>query len=54
MSGPEPPLVLDVRTRSTYEKSGQRNPGDVRMMPDQVVGWGSECAGSGLVVVYCA
>ena len=54
MSGPEPPLVLDVRTRSTYEKSGQRIPGDVRMMPDQVVEWASECAGSGLVVVYCA
>ena len=54
MSGPEPPLVLDVRTRSTYEKSGLRIPGDVRMMPDQVVEWASECGGTGLAVVYCA
>ena len=53
MSGEEPPLILDVRTRSTYEHSGLRIPGDVRMMPDQVVEWASECAGSGLAVVYC-
>ena len=54
MSGPEPPLILDVRTRSTYEQSGSHIPGDVRMMPDQVVEWASECAGVGLAVVYCA
>jgi len=54
MSSPEPPLILDVRTRSTYENSGQRIPGDIRMMPDQVVEWASECVGTGLVVVYCA
>ena len=53
MSGPEPILILDVRTRSTYERSGLHIPGDVRMMPDQVVEWASECAGSGLAVVYC-
>ena len=53
MSGPEPPLILDVRTRSTHDHSGMRIPGDVRMMPDQVVEWASEYAGSGLVVVYC-
>lgn len=54
MSSPEPPLILDVRTRSTYENSGQRIPGEIRMMPDQVVEWASECVGTGLVVVYCA
>ena len=54
MSSPEPPLILDVRARSTYENSGQRIPGDIRMMPDQVVEWASECVGTGLVVVYCA
>ena len=53
ISGPEPPLILDVRTRSTYEHSGLRIPGDVRMMPDQVVEWESECAGGGLTVIYC-
>ena len=53
ISGPEPPLILDVRTRSTYEHSGLHIPGDVRMMPDQVVEWESECAGGGLAVVYC-
>ena len=46
-------MILDVRTRSTYEHSGLRIPGDMRMMPDQVVEWASECAGSGLAVVYC-
>ena len=54
ISGPEPPLILDVRSRSTYEHSGLHIPGDVRMMPDQVVEWGSEYANSGLTVVYCA
>ena len=53
MSAPEPLLILDVRTRSTYEHSGLHIAGDVRMMPDQVVEWASECAGSGLTVVYC-
>ena len=53
MSGPAPPLILDVRTRSTYEHSGLHIAGDVRMMPDQVVEWASKCTEGCLAVVYC-
>jgi NhaP-type Na+/H+ or K+/H+ antiporter len=35
----DPPLVLDVRTRSQYERDTTRIPGAVRVMPDQVQDW---------------
>lgn len=39
LEGPKPPLVLDVRTRSQYERDGSRIPGSVRVPPDQVADW---------------
>ena len=32
----DPPIVLDVRTRSQYEKDKTRVPGSIRVMPDQI------------------
>ena len=49
----ETATVLDVRTRSSYEHDGFHIPGDTRLLPDDVVEWGADYAGKGLVVVYC-
>ncbi len=38
----DPPIVLDVRTRSQYEQDDSRIPGAVRVAPDEVDGWASE------------
>ena len=53
LDSPEPPAVLDVRTRSSYQHDGFRIPGDTRLLPDDVVEWGADYAGKGLVVLYC-
>ena len=55
-----PPLVLDVRTRSQYEKDKSRIPGSLRVMPDQVEEWardreeerGGQIEGQ-RIVAYC-
>jgi len=39
LEGAAPPLVLDVRTRSQYERDRTRIPGSVRVVPDQVQDW---------------
>ncbi|CAN5260739.1 hypothetical protein BH24ACT19_BH24ACT19_12080 [soil metagenome] len=39
LEGPNPPIILDVRTRSQYERDGTRIPGSVRVMPDAVEDW---------------
>jgi NhaP-type Na+/H+ or K+/H+ antiporter len=36
---PNPPIVLDVRSRSQYDRDGQRIPGDVRVPTDEVEDW---------------
>ncbi|HJW14094.1 MAG TPA: cation:proton antiporter, partial [Thermoanaerobaculia bacterium] len=36
LSGPDPPLVLDVRSRSSFEKDPEGIPGGVRVPPDEV------------------
>lgn len=41
LEGSNPPLVLDVRTRSQYERDHTRIPGSVRTMPDEVEDWAS-------------
>ena len=42
LEGDDPPLVLDVRTRSQYEAEGGRVPGAVRVAPDAVEEWARE------------
>jgi sodium/hydrogen antiporter len=39
LEGPNPPLVLDVRTRSQYERDPSRIPGSIRVPPDTVEDW---------------
>jgi rhodanese-related sulfurtransferase len=53
-----PPIVLDVRTRSQYEQNRSRIPGAVRVAPDKLDGWARErehgSQGEGQrVVAYC-
>jgi NhaP-type Na+/H+ or K+/H+ antiporter len=56
----DPPIVLDVRTRSQYEKDKTQIPGSIRVMPDQVEEWardrekerGSQVEGQ-RIVAYC-
>jgi sodium/hydrogen antiporter len=40
LAGPNPPIVLDVRTRSQHEHDHVQIPGSVRVLPDQVGQWG--------------
>src|ERR671916_1646455 len=56
----DPPIVLDVRTRSQYEKDRTQIPGSVRVNPDHVEEWtrdqkeerGSQVEGQ-RIVAYC-
>ena len=53
LSGPNPPIILDVRSRSSYEVDGSRIPGGIRVLPDQVIEWAAEHPADGLVATYC-
>lgn len=60
LEGDDPPVVLDVRTRSQYERDHTRIPGAVRVAPDEVEEWvrereesqGSQVEGQ-RIVAYC-
>jgi NhaP-type Na+/H+ or K+/H+ antiporter len=39
MEGPNPPIVLDVRTRSQYERDKTQIPGSVRVPTDRIEEW---------------
>jgi NhaP-type Na+/H+ and K+/H+ antiporter len=52
LEGSDPPVVLDVRSRSQYERDDGQIPGSVRVMPDEVAAW--EVPGiERTVVPYC-
>ena len=53
LSGPAPPIVLDVRSRSSYDRDGSQIPGSIRVLPDQVVEWATDRSLDGMVVAYC-
>jgi NhaP-type Na+/H+ or K+/H+ antiporter len=53
LSSPDPPIVLDVRTRSQYERDHVRIPGSIRVMPDQVREWAVRQPTRQPVVLYC-
>ena len=48
-----PPALLDVRSRSSYESDGAQIPGSIRVLPDQIIDWASDCPEFKLVVTYC-
>jgi 3-mercaptopyruvate sulfurtransferase SseA len=49
----DPPLILDVRSRSEYERDGVRIPGSVRVLPDQVAEWAADRLRDQPYVLYC-
>ena len=53
LSGPTPPVVLDVRSRAHYENDEGKIPGSIRVLPDQIEEWASHAAKDRTVVAYC-
>ena len=53
LSEPDPPVVLDVRSRAGYERAPWRVPGIVRVLPDEVAEWAEGKPSDRLVVAYC-
>jgi NhaP-type Na+/H+ or K+/H+ antiporter len=53
LAGPSPPLVLDVRSRSSYAKDPQGIPGDARVPPDEVENWAAKRSRDQSIVAYC-
>jgi NhaP-type Na+/H+ or K+/H+ antiporter len=53
LAGPDPPQVLDARSRSEYERDGVRIPGSVRVLPDQVTEWAADRLRDQPFVLYC-
>ena len=53
LASPSPPVVLDVRSRSTYDRAPGQIPGAVRVLPDQVAVWAEEQPKDREVITYC-
>jgi Rhodanese-like domain len=53
LAGPNPPVVLDVRSRSEYARDGVRIPGSMRVLPDQVTEWAADRHRDQPYVLYC-
>ena len=53
LSAPNPPVVLDVRARSRYEREGMQIPESIRVQPDQITEWAGSQPIDRLVVAYC-
>ena len=53
LAGPNPPVVLDVRSRSEYARDGVRIPGSIRVPPDQVTEWAADHLHDQPYVLYC-
>ena len=53
LAGPSPPVVLDVRSRSEYDRDGVRIPGGVRVLPDQAAEWAADRLRDQPFVLYC-
>ena len=49
-----PPLVLDVRTRASYNHDGTRIPGSIRVLPDAVIEWAVDHPPGQELVTYCS
>jgi NhaP-type Na+/H+ or K+/H+ antiporter len=53
LSRPNPPLVLDVRSRSTHQRDGAQIPGSVRVLPDRITEWATGQPSDRDIVAYC-
>ncbi|MBA3450956.1 MAG: cation:proton antiporter, partial [Chloroflexia bacterium] len=53
LAGPDPPIVLDVRTRSSSGRGETGIPGSIRVPPDDVAEWATEQPPGRPIVAYC-
>jgi NhaP-type Na+/H+ or K+/H+ antiporter len=53
LAGANPPIVLDVRTRSQYDDEDSQIPGSVRVVPDRLEEWIAQADRKRAVVAYC-
>ena len=53
LSRPDPPLVLDVRSRSQYARDPRQIPGSIRVPPDQMDAWARGRSVLGRIITYC-
>jgi rhodanese-related sulfurtransferase len=53
LAGSNPPIVLDVRTRSTSGRGDAGIPGSVRVPPDEVSEWATRQPPGQPIVAYC-
>jgi NhaP-type Na+/H+ or K+/H+ antiporter len=53
LAGPEPPIVLDVRSRSGYARDPRGIPGGVHVPLEELENWAAKQARDRLVVAYC-
>jgi len=53
LDGEEPPLILDVRSRASYDRDNGQIPGSVRVAPDRVSEWDPGDMRDRLIVAYC-
>jgi NhaP-type Na+/H+ or K+/H+ antiporter len=50
---PDPPRVVDVRSRSGFARDPFRIPGAIHVRPDEVADWGREQDRDRLIALYC-
>lgn len=53
LAGLEPPLLLDVRTRSTYAHDQAQIPRSIRVPPGRIVEWAQKQSRDRAIVTYC-
>ena len=53
LDAPDPPVVLDVRTRAQYDDDPGQIPGSIRVLPDHVTEWADKQSRARAVVAYC-
>jgi NhaP-type Na+/H+ or K+/H+ antiporter len=53
LESPDPPLILDVRSRMSYEQDNGRIAGDIRVPPDRIAEWARTMPEGLSVVAYC-
>jgi sodium/hydrogen antiporter len=53
LAGADPPLVLDVRSRSSYDRERVAIPGSVRVVPEDVEKWAAGQPQYRSIVTYC-
>lgn len=53
LAGPQPPFVLDVRTRAHYDADDAQIPGSVHVLPDLIRDWIPTADRKRAIVAYC-